>query len=684
MPRFDSESEYIAARRKAAKAEGIAGDGAVALCFSGGGLRSATVQIGVLQGLQEAGLLKEADYLSTASGGAYTGAWFVSHYLPLGSKTIASSDRPLLKGSPSDYTSDPSLLLQTGPPGARPWGPDAPLAKHGPWHKHQQLPGGGEAEEPRGAVDRLEINRGFVLGQWNKDLAWLIPYQAATIPFSAIFDIGLHLKPARGKWNFLHPNYQYENNIQKAYLQRPAEALKFQTDVTGDWFGEDPHDVCLAEINPAGSPAPYLVINASLCNSTPGSGVLDPDVLPFEFSRDSCGGPMLGYVAAKNFGFPVENVRHNADGSGEAVLRANSIPGLPFTTKPVKLSAAVAASGAAFDLLSVGAKVALGRPGDVGVWPPGGGHAIPRMKPTLTWLDHLASVFNLNLRYHNRNFAMQPPGSDARGWGAGGDAMDRLKEASINRFKVTTRDNSLYLTDGGHTDNLGMWSMSLRPSVKEMWVFDAGEDADYDFDDLKKSMRFLALDGWSWNIGDWKPAVPCRICQHDSYAEPAVVEQMERLHSEKGSFTGRTVEDLLKGKSKETGMTPDWSTLDNGKPLSPVFSITLHRQGRSVLLRYVKSSWRSSDGAESWYMDNGSIADSRSKQGGQAAPLSDTQPLNRWFQTYRTTQHKTGRLFPHTGTMNLSFTGPDFTAYRELGRILAEHFADGMKGKGRR
>ncbi|MEO8049020.1 MAG: patatin-like phospholipase family protein [Acidobacteriota bacterium] len=56
-----------------------------ALCFSGGGIRSATFGLGVLQGLavfsaKPAGarpkLLGEFDYLSTVSGGGYLGSWF--------------------------------------------------------------------------------------------------------------------------------------------------------------------------------------------------------------------------------------------------------------------------------------------------------------------------------------------------------------------------------------------------------------------------------------------------------------------------------------------------------------------------------------------------------------------------------------------------------------------------------
>lgn len=46
-----------------------------ALCISGGGIRSATTGLGVLQGLAQNGLLGQFDYLSTVSGGGYIGGW---------------------------------------------------------------------------------------------------------------------------------------------------------------------------------------------------------------------------------------------------------------------------------------------------------------------------------------------------------------------------------------------------------------------------------------------------------------------------------------------------------------------------------------------------------------------------------------------------------------------------------
>ncbi|HEV7844109.1 MAG TPA: hypothetical protein VGO69_10465, partial [Pyrinomonadaceae bacterium] len=48
----------------------------VGLALSGGGIRSATFCLGLLQGLQEMKLLRIFDYLSTVSGGGYLGGWW--------------------------------------------------------------------------------------------------------------------------------------------------------------------------------------------------------------------------------------------------------------------------------------------------------------------------------------------------------------------------------------------------------------------------------------------------------------------------------------------------------------------------------------------------------------------------------------------------------------------------------
>src|SRR5262245_49334022 len=50
----------------------------VALCLSGGGIRSATFSLGVIQALARMGWLERLTYLSTVSGGGYVGSWLSS------------------------------------------------------------------------------------------------------------------------------------------------------------------------------------------------------------------------------------------------------------------------------------------------------------------------------------------------------------------------------------------------------------------------------------------------------------------------------------------------------------------------------------------------------------------------------------------------------------------------------
>jgi hypothetical protein len=48
------------------------------LAFSGGGIRSATFNLGILRGIASAGLLPQVDYLSSVSGGSYLAGWLAA------------------------------------------------------------------------------------------------------------------------------------------------------------------------------------------------------------------------------------------------------------------------------------------------------------------------------------------------------------------------------------------------------------------------------------------------------------------------------------------------------------------------------------------------------------------------------------------------------------------------------
>jgi predicted acylesterase/phospholipase RssA len=70
-----AEKKELDDLRKGPAGKGRLRDRTAGLAFSGGGIRSATFHLGVLQKLAEYGLLKQFDYLSTVSGGGYIGSW---------------------------------------------------------------------------------------------------------------------------------------------------------------------------------------------------------------------------------------------------------------------------------------------------------------------------------------------------------------------------------------------------------------------------------------------------------------------------------------------------------------------------------------------------------------------------------------------------------------------------------
>lgn len=71
-----------------------------ALCISGGGIRSATFALGVIQGLARRNALTEFDYLSTVSGGGYIGSW-LSGWARRSPNGLADVSRELSKHHPA-------------------------------------------------------------------------------------------------------------------------------------------------------------------------------------------------------------------------------------------------------------------------------------------------------------------------------------------------------------------------------------------------------------------------------------------------------------------------------------------------------------------------------------------------------------------------------------------------------
>jgi hypothetical protein len=84
-----------------------------ALCLSGGGIRSATFSLGVIQGLAKHNLLRQFDYLSTVSGGGYLGGW-LSAWVHRDSRCLLNVSKELSgpKDSKREPENDPIYYLR--------------------------------------------------------------------------------------------------------------------------------------------------------------------------------------------------------------------------------------------------------------------------------------------------------------------------------------------------------------------------------------------------------------------------------------------------------------------------------------------------------------------------------------------------------------------------------------------
>ncbi len=317
---YQEEYAYIEQRRLS----GVRGDGGnspdafpavtkvpshlTGLAFSGGGIRSATFHLGILQALQDMGSLPRIDYLSTVSGGSYVAGWMLAH---LG----------------QELDDQYGNLVQT--------------------------PEQAKLLDPYGDfVTHLRHHAGFIRegGFWEgPKLIWgyiwrLVPYY--------VWDLVLHIKTPPDIGNELHLFTPYQHRIEVTYLRGK-------------------HETPLVRLNRKDVDAPYLIINGNLVNRGRPRAYESESDQPyrdnynFEFTRDYTGSDGLGYIQSAGFGLPVLAAQ-TEDGSPASVnprqvLVEDLTEGTCHKTKAerirpescVRLSQAMTASGAGLDLDSL-------------------------------------------------------------------------------------------------------------------------------------------------------------------------------------------------------------------------------------------------------------------------------------------------------------------------------------------
>jgi hypothetical protein len=115
-PVADAEAKWIEQRR-AACGSIPAGAPLVGLALSGGGIRSAAFNLGVLQTLARTGMLDRVDYLSTVSGGGYIGScltWLRAHVKAGASRNLGALPLADATGTVLDWLRAHGRYLITG------------------------------------------------------------------------------------------------------------------------------------------------------------------------------------------------------------------------------------------------------------------------------------------------------------------------------------------------------------------------------------------------------------------------------------------------------------------------------------------------------------------------------------------------------------------------------------------
>lgn len=424
---YEREDTYLARRRHEAKIDEapVRGSNLKGIALSGGGIRSATFSLGVLQALARTDRLRTYDYLSGTSGGAYLAAWLLAHYTTAtpwlqrqkgvtidGQRALGRSGWEVRSSSLTD------LLLGTESTDC----------------------GTRECEDQ---LLTLQAHSGFLNhGGLVEGADWLWAY-AWRLPFSLLFDVALHTK---SDWNWYHLIAEYSDSIGSTYL-RGIE------------------DVPLTAINRAGGDAPYGIINGNLLNDTWEHALASPrpGSNPFEFTADLSGADALGYIDSQGLdALPTGHVVET-DGVVSRVDLRSGCPQQPADGSELRefcglrLRDAVAASGAAFDPDGVLTRV--------------------NNYPARQAASFVAAPLNFNLGLETWNYASELFGLESPLGYAAMQTSERL-------FNPSPDARWIKITDGGHFENTSVFSL-LRRGVGDILAVDATGDPHTTYDDRK-------------------------------------------------------------------------------------------------------------------------------------------------------------------------------------------------------
>lgn len=429
------------------------------LALSGGGTRSASFSIGVMKALQENGILDKIDVISSVSGGSYASYWYFmqNYYLnrkglgnpgddELSSRFKEDKVKKLYEKSKNEFTEKGVGILFSDIENSQ--GNSINNLSCPDLYRFQYTLQNSSEITNYEKKNGFEANVKNTLNNFGNVSTYIL-----SIPFhwliNGVFNGSCNLNPLR---------HYYQNGIERSYGYVPlAYSLRgFANDkcllfdnkfLIKNFPRASAKDVNLynmqkylenyKEINK--KKLPYFIINTSADYSSQKSrrsSVKDPCTSVYEYTPWSFGSGLTGYRQ-------IENDKSNDISFGKAV----------------------SISGAAVS--------SLYEPIDIA----------GNSETTSTILYNVLNVFNFDLGYKIKNHDSNKSGlSHNIGW-----LIDKLP--FVHYPKVLFTDNKKYddiiLSDGGHIDNLGVFSL-IRRGVKKIIVVDAEQDADSTFSSLKR------------------------------------------------------------------------------------------------------------------------------------------------------------------------------------------------------
>jgi hypothetical protein len=164
------------------------------LCLSGGGIRSATFNLGILQGLARLGALGGFDFLSTVSGGGYVGGWLSAWLHRAGSAKVLGDLGRVQSPSLEAAGSRPPT------PAVSPIDPEPEPVKHLRAYSRYLSPHGGVLSADTWTLVAIYLRNLF--------LNWLVllPLLASALIVPRLLNrwngLGLQRRPAGASWLF--------------------------------------------------------------------------------------------------------------------------------------------------------------------------------------------------------------------------------------------------------------------------------------------------------------------------------------------------------------------------------------------------------------------------------------------------------------------------------------------------